>query len=101
MVSIILPPCLDFVDPATPPGYHALVFGEEEYLRLALWFQALIVVAIAVVLALAVTDVVSDWSDWLVLGVIVGTVIAVAFTVMNRQYPTRKRTITRDSDSDW
>jgi hypothetical protein len=76
-------------------------FGEEEYLRWALWFQALIVVAIIVVAALAITDVVDNWSDWVVLGVIVGTTIAVAHTVMNRQYPTRKRTITRDSKSDW
>jgi hypothetical protein len=63
--------------------------------------QALILAAIVVVLALAVTDVVSDWSDWVVLGVIVGTTIAVAFAVMNRQYPTKKRRVTRDSDSDW
>jgi uncharacterized protein (DUF983 family) len=75
--------------------------SEEEYLRFAFWFQVLIVATIVVVAALAVTDVVSDWSDWLVLGVIAGTVIAVAFTVMNRQYPTRKRTFTRDSDSKW
>jgi hypothetical protein len=63
--------------------------------------QALIVVVVAVVLALAITDVVDHWSDWLVLGVIVGTTIAVAFTVFNRQYPTRKRAVTRDSDRDW
>ena len=48
-------------------------FDEEEYLRFAFWFQALIVVAIIVVLALAVTNVVDNWSDWVVLGVIVGT----------------------------
>jgi len=63
--------------------------------------QALMLAAVVIVLALAVTEVVSDWSDWLVLGVIMGTVIAVAFTVMNRQYPTRKRSIKRDSDSRW
>jgi hypothetical protein len=70
-------------------------------LRSAFWLQALIVAAIAATLVLAVTDVVDDWSDWVVLGVIVGTTIAVAFTIMNRQYPTRKRRFTRDSDSDW
>jgi hypothetical protein len=75
--------------------------AEEEYLRSAFWMQALIVALVAVVLGLAVTDVVDDWSDWLVLGVIVGTTIAVAFTVFNRQYPTRKRAVTRDQDSDW
>jgi hypothetical protein len=28
-------------------------------------------------------------------------VIAVAFTVYNRQYPTHKRSVRRDSDSKW
>ena len=70
-------------------------------MRSALWLQALIVAVIAVVLALAVLNVVDNWSDWLVLGVIAGAVIAVAFTVFNRQYPTKKRSIKRDSGSDW
>jgi uncharacterized membrane protein len=74
---------------------------EEEYLRSRFVMQVLILVAIVVVLALAVTDVVDNWSDWVVLGVIVGTTLAVAFTIMNRQYPTRKRRFTRDSDSNW
>jgi uncharacterized membrane protein len=76
-------------------------FSEEEYLRFSYWLQALLVVVIAVVGALAITGVVDHWSDWLVLGVIVGTVIAVAFTVYNRQYPTHKRSVRRDSDSRW
>src|SRR4051794_2144715 len=42
--------------------------GEEKYLRFPLWMQALLVVMLAVVLGLAVTKVVSDWSDWVVLG---------------------------------
>jgi hypothetical protein len=70
-------------------------------LRSAFWIQVLVVAAIVVAAVLAITDVVDDWSDWVVLGVIVGTVIAVAFTIMNRQYPTRKRRFTRDSDSKW
>jgi uncharacterized protein (DUF983 family) len=74
---------------------------EEEYLRSRFVMQGLILAAIVVVLALAVTDVVDNWSDWVVLGVIVGTTLAVAFTIMNRQYPTKKRRFTRDSDSDW
>jgi hypothetical protein len=61
--------------------------------------QVLVLVAIVIVLALAVLDVVDNWSDWLVLGVIIGTVLAVAHTIMNRQYPTRKRSMRRDSDS--
>jgi uncharacterized membrane protein len=74
-------------------------FEEGNVLRPRLFLQVLILVAIVIVLALAVLDVVDNWSDWLVLGVIIGTVIAVAFTVMNRQYPTRKRAMRRDSDS--
>ena len=70
-------------------------------MRATFWIQALIVAVIVAGLALVVTDVVDNWSDWVVLGVIVGTTIAVAFTVMNRQYPTRKRSVKRDSDSDW
>jgi drug/metabolite transporter (DMT)-like permease len=70
-------------------------------LRLPFWIQALLVGLLVAVLALAVTDVVDNWSDWVVLGVIVFTTIAVAFTVYNRQYPTKKRSFTRDSDSKW
>jgi hypothetical protein len=70
-------------------------------LRFTYWLQALVVVLILIVGALAITGVVDHWSDWLVLGVIVGTVIAVAFTVYNRQYPTHKRAVRRDSDSRW
>jgi hypothetical protein len=83
------------------PNYDAQATIEEEYLRSAFWIQVLVVAAIVVGLVLVVTDVVDNWSDWVVLGVIIGTTIAVAFTVMNRQYPTRKRRFTRDSDSDW
>lgn len=70
-------------------------------MRLPLWFQVLLVAILAAVLALAVTNVVDNWSDWVVLGVIVGTVLAVAATVLNRQYPTRRRSFRRDSDSRW
>jgi hypothetical protein len=83
------------------PNYDARATIEEEYLRSAFWIQVLVVAVIVAGLALVVTDVVDNWSDWVVLGVIIGTTIAVAFTVMNRQYPTRKRRFTRDSDSDW
>jgi uncharacterized protein (DUF983 family) len=70
-------------------------------LRSKFLMQVLILAAILVVAVLAVINVVDNWSDWVVLGVIVGTTIAVSFAVMNRQYPTRKRRVTRDSDSDW
>ena len=75
--------------------------GEEEYLRFPRWMQALLVVLLAVVLALAVTNTVSDWSDWVVLGGIVAAVLGVMIAVNRRQYPTEKRSFTRDSSSRW
>jgi nicotinamide riboside transporter PnuC len=70
-------------------------------LRFPFWMQALLVGMLGVALALIVTDVVDDWTDWIVLGVIIVTVFATAAAVMNRRYPTRKRAFTRDSDSNW
>ena len=70
-------------------------------MRFPLWMQALGVILIAAVLVLSITQVVDNWSDWVVLGVIVVTTIAVAFAVYNRQYPTKRRSITRDSKSNW
>jgi hypothetical protein len=75
--------------------------GEEEYLRFPLWMQAVLVVMLAVVLALAVTETVSDWSDWVVLGGIVVAVVGMMIAVNRRQYPTKKRSFTRDSSSRW
>jgi uncharacterized membrane protein len=63
--------------------------------------QAFLVVVLAAVLALAVTDVVDNWSDWLVLGVIIMTLFALSAAVFNRRYPTKKRSFSRDSDSRW
>jgi lysylphosphatidylglycerol synthetase-like protein (DUF2156 family) len=75
--------------------------GEEEYLRFPLWMQAVLVVMLGVVLALVVTDTVSDWSDWVVLGGIVVAVVGTMIAVNRRQYPTKKRSFTRDSSSRW
>jgi hypothetical protein len=65
------------------------------------WIQALILVSVVVVLTLAVTKVADNWSDWVVLGAIVFTAIGGAVAIHRRQYPTRKRAYTRDSDSRW
>jgi protein-S-isoprenylcysteine O-methyltransferase Ste14 len=70
-------------------------------LRFPFPMQVLAVVLLVVVLVLAVTDVVSDWSDWVVLGGIVVATVGFAIAITNRQYPTRKRAFTRDSDSKW
>jgi membrane-bound ClpP family serine protease len=70
-------------------------------LRFPRWMQAALVVLLAIVLALIVTDVVSDWSDWVVLGGIIVAVIGMMIAVNRRQYPTGKRSFKRDSSSRW
>jgi hypothetical protein len=63
--------------------------------------QAISLVLLVVVLALIVTDVVSDWSDWVVLGGIAAAVLGTMIAVNRRQYPTAKRSFTRDESSRW
>jgi hypothetical protein len=75
--------------------------GEEEYLRFPVWMQALVVILLAAVRAVAVVSVVDGWADWVVLAGIVVAVIGTMMAVNRRQYPTRKRSFTKDSDSKW
>jgi protein-S-isoprenylcysteine O-methyltransferase Ste14 len=70
-------------------------------LRFPRWMQALLVALLVVVLALVVTDTVSDWSDWVVLGGIIVAVVGMMIAVNRRQYPTGKRSFTRDDKSRW
>jgi len=70
-------------------------------LRFPLWMQALLVVVLAVVLAVAVLSVVDGAADWIVLGGIVVAAIGTMIAVNNRRYPTRKRSFTKDADSKW
>jgi protein-S-isoprenylcysteine O-methyltransferase Ste14 len=70
-------------------------------LRFTRGMQVLGLVLLIVVLVLAVTDIVSDWSDWVVLGGIIVATVGFAIAITNRQYPTKKRAMTRDRHSDW
>ena len=70
-------------------------------MRLSRWMQVLALGLLILVLVLAITDVVSDWSDWVVLGGIIVAVVGFAIAIQNRQYPTKKRAFTRDQHSDW
>jgi len=70
-------------------------------LRFPVWMQALLVVLLAAVLAVAVVSVVDGWADWVVLGGILAAAIGIMMAVNRRQYPTRKRSFTKDSDSKW
>jgi hypothetical protein len=65
--------------------------------------QWLIILAVAAGLGYAVTRSANGWADWIVFGVIVCAALGGAIAVWNRQYPamSKKRTFTRDSDSDW
>jgi hypothetical protein len=63
--------------------------------------QALVLILLAAVLAVAVVSVVDGWADWVVLGGILLAVIGLTVAVNRRQYPTRKRSFTKDSDSKW
>jgi len=54
--------------------------------------------AVIVAAAIALAD---DWSDYVVFAAVVITFIGFAVAVHQRQYPTKKRGFTRDSDSDW
>jgi protein-S-isoprenylcysteine O-methyltransferase Ste14 len=70
-------------------------------LRFPRWMQVLALLALIVVLVLAITDTVSDWSDWVVLGGILVATTGFAIAIQNRQYPTKKRALTRDKHSNW
>jgi len=70
-------------------------------LRFPVWMQALLMLLVAAVVVLGVTSVVDGYEDWIVLGGIVAAVVGVMIAVNRRQYPTRKRTFTKDSDSKW
>ena len=70
-------------------------------MRFPVWMQALLVILLVAVLAVAVATVVEGWADWVVLGGIVLAVIGMMMAVNRRQYPTRKRSFTKDSDSKW
>jgi predicted branched-subunit amino acid permease len=63
--------------------------------------QALLVVLLAAVLAVVVFSVVDGWADWAVLAGILAAAAGTMVAVNRRQYPTRKRSFTKDADSKW
>ena len=65
--------------------------------------QWLIFAAVAVVLGYAVVHVAKGWAGWVVFAVIVCAALGGAIAVWNREYPSvgKKRTFTRDSESNW
>jgi uncharacterized membrane protein YedE/YeeE len=65
--------------------------------------QILIFAVVAAVLGYALLESVDGWADWVVFGVVVMAALGGAIAVWQRQYPavSKKRTFTRDSDSEW
>jgi uncharacterized membrane protein YedE/YeeE len=65
--------------------------------------QILIFAVVAAVLGYALLESVDGWADWVVFGVVVMAALGGAIAVWQRQYPavSKKRTFTRDSDSQW
>ena len=70
-------------------------------MRFPLWMQALLVVLLTIVLAIVVVQVVNGWAGWVVFGGIIVAVVGTMIAVNRRQYPTQKRSFTRDSSSRW
>ena len=65
--------------------------------------QFVIIAVVAGFLGWLVVDSADGWADWIVFGVVVCAALGGAIAVWNRQYPamSKKRTFTRDSDSNW
>jgi threonine/homoserine efflux transporter RhtA len=65
--------------------------------------QLVILAAVAAGLGYLVIESADGWADWVVFGVVVCAAIGATIAIWNRQYPaaTKKRTFTRDSESDW
>jgi len=61
--------------------------------------QVALTVVICAALIYAVFRVATDWSDWIVFGVIVLTAFGAAIAVNHRRYPTKKRAYTRESEN--
>ncbi len=59
---------------------------------------AALFVGAIVVAAILIAD---DWSDYVVFGVFAVTLVGFGIAVNKRQYPTKKRGFTRESDERW
>jgi uncharacterized membrane protein YecN with MAPEG domain len=65
------------------------------------WVQLLLAAVFLGILAAAAIAIADNWADYIVFAVFFITFVGFAIAVNKRQYPTRKRGFTRDSDSNW
>jgi hypothetical protein len=63
--------------------------------------QALIGVVLLAAFTVAAVLIADSWADWVVFGAFIFTFLGFAVAVHKRQYPTKKRAFTRDSESNW
>lgn len=66
-----------------------------------LWVQLLFAAVLLGAIVLAAILIADSWSDYVVFAAFFLTFIGFAIAVNKRQYPTKKRGFTRDSDSNW
>lgn len=65
------------------------------------WVQLLFAGVLLGAIVLAAVLIADQWADYVVFGAFFLTFIGFAIAVNKRQYPTKKRGFTRDSDSRW
>ena len=72
-------------------------------MRRSILVQTLIFLVIAAGLGYLVVQVAKGWAGWVVFGVLILFAVGVAVAQWQRQYPaaTKKRRVTRDSESEW
>ena len=63
--------------------------------------QLLAAAAFVGIIVLAATQIADGWADYVVFGAFFLTFLGFAIAINKRQYPTKKRGFTRDSDSRW
>ena len=65
------------------------------------WVQLLAAALFLGLIAAGAIAIADDWADYVVFAAFFLTFIGFAVAVNKRQYPTKKRGITRDSDIRW
>ena len=75
--------------------------GGRSVLSQPLYVQLIAALAFVGVIVVAAVLLADSWADWVIFGAVVFTFLGFAVAVNKRQYPTRKRGFTRDSESDW